>query len=148
MFNLTQPAALAGNRLQKAGVILMRLTLAIIMVIHGAFRASQTGYVAGFGGYLTESGIPFGDIIAWILTLVEIFGGFMLAAGFNVVPLCVWFIIQLLVGIKMVHFQEGWFVVGGGRNGMEYSVVLILGFLSTILTHWPVQLQSENLNKG
>ena len=25
----------------------------------------------------------------------------------------------------MVHFKEGWFVVGGGRNGMEYNFVLI-----------------------
>ena len=23
------------------------------------------------------------------------------------------------------HFPEGWFVVGAGRNGMEYSVLLI-----------------------
>ena len=31
----------------------------------------------------------------------------------------------LLMGIIMVHFQEGWFVVGGGRNGMEYNFLLI-----------------------
>ncbi len=26
---------------------------------------------------------------------------------------------------RIVHGREGWFVVGAGRNGMEYSVLLI-----------------------
>lgn len=29
------------------------------------------------------------------------------------------------MGIILVHRYDGWFVVGGGRNGMEYSVLLI-----------------------
>lgn len=34
-------------------------------------------------------------------------------------------ILILLIGIVLVHFKEGWFVVGGGRNGMEYNFLLI-----------------------
>ena len=30
-----------------------------------------------------------------------------------------------LAGIVLVHAPAGWFVVGLGRNGMEYSVLLI-----------------------
>ena len=33
----------------------------------------------------------------------------------------------------MVHFREGWFVVGGGRNGFEYSVLLIVCFAAVAL---------------
>ncbi len=25
----------------------------------------------------------------------------------------------------MVHFRKGWFVVGGGRNGVEFNFLLI-----------------------
>jgi putative oxidoreductase len=32
----------------------------------------------------------------------------------------------------MVHFQEGWFVVGGGRNGMEFNFLLICVLLSIV----------------
>ncbi len=35
------------------------------------------------------------------------------------------FAVEPTVGIAMVHAKEGWFVVGGGRNGAEYSVLLI-----------------------
>ena len=30
----------------------------------------------------------------------------------------------------MVHWKEGWFVVGAGRNGMEYSALLIASLLA------------------
>jgi putative oxidoreductase len=26
----------------------------------------------------------------------------------------------------MIHGKEGWFVVGGGRNGVEFNFILIL----------------------
>jgi putative oxidoreductase len=39
-----------------------------------------------------------------------------------------------MVGIVMVHFTEGWFVVGGGRNGWEYNFLLICDLLTVI---WP-----------
>ena len=29
------------------------------------------------------------------------------------------------MGIVLVHAKSGWFVVGGGSNGAEYSVLLI-----------------------
>jgi len=36
-------------------------------------------------------------------------------------------------GIALAHFPDGWFVVGGGRNGMEYSVLLILCLVVIVL---------------
>jgi putative oxidoreductase len=36
------------------------------------------------------------------------------------------------MGIILVHFKEGWFVVGGGRNGVEYNFLLIV-VLMTIM---------------
>ncbi|CAN5744183.1 hypothetical protein BH24ACI5_BH24ACI5_03590 [soil metagenome] len=58
--------------------------------------------------------------------MVEIAGGAALAAGYLVRPLAVWFAFQLVMGIYFVHAPSGWFVVVAGRNGMEYSVLLIL----------------------
>ncbi len=40
-----------------------------------------------------------------------------------------------LMGIVMVHAQDGWFVVGKGRNGAEYSVLLIVALLCVGLQH-------------
>lgn len=122
------------NRYQKKGVILLRVTVALLLVIHGLARISL-GIVDDFGGFLALNHIPLGTVVAWIITLVEIGGGAALALGFFVTPLCGWFAVELAVGIALVHAQEGWFVVGAGRGGMEYSVLLILACVVIALLH-------------
>ncbi len=99
------------------------------MLVHGAARAA-TGNVDEFGGWLDSLGFPLGVAIAWTITTVEIAGGLTLAAGRLVRPLALYFAAQLTAGILLVHGPEGWFVVGLGRNGMEYSVLLVAVFLA------------------
>jgi putative oxidoreductase len=38
-------------------------------------------------------------------------------------------------GIWLVHAAAGWFVVGLGRNGMEYSVLIITCLLALAWAH-------------
>jgi putative oxidoreductase len=106
-------------------IVLLRIGVATLLFIHGAFRAS-TGGVAGFGEWLSSLGFPGGPAWAWAVTLIELLATPMLAAGRLVVPIAGYLAFQLVLGIALVHFPDGWFVVGGGRNGMEYSVLLIL----------------------
>lgn len=104
---------------------ILRAGTALILVVHGVARA-RLGIVDDFGGYLAQTGFPAGLALAWAITIVEILGGAALAAGYFVRPLAVWFAFQLATGIYLVHAQAGWFVVGAGRNGMEFSALLIL----------------------
>ena len=39
----------------------------------------------------------------------------------------------LLAGVATVHWSEGWFVVGGGRNGREFRFLLIVCLLAITL---------------
>jgi putative oxidoreductase len=110
---------------------IVRVAVAGTLVIHGITRLFLG--VPGFGEYLDSQGIPLGGVVAWVLTLVEVAGGLTLAAGFFARPLAVWFALELTAGIAMVHAKEGWFVVGAGRNGVEYSVVLILCLASVFV---------------
>ncbi len=104
---------------------LIRVACAGLMITHGSYRMVHAGNVAGFGGFLTEAGIPMGNVIAWGITLFEVIGGLIFLAGVAIRPVATMFVIELTVGILLVHAREGWFVVGGGRNGMEYSVLLV-----------------------
>jgi putative oxidoreductase len=110
------------RRLEAIDVV--RILTAALLLVHGIARVSSGG-VAPFGEFLAGQGFPAGRGIAWILTAVEIVGALLLIAGRFVPILCAWFIAELFAGIVMVHWKEGWFVVGGGRNGIEYSVLLI-----------------------
>ena len=124
------------TRTQRTGANTLRIAVALLLMIHGIARISL-GIVGDFGVFLTMNNIAFGWLVAWIITVVEIGGGAVLALGFFVTPLCGWFAIQLAVGIAMVHLEEGWFVVGAGRNGMEYSVLLIVALVAIAMLHRP-----------
>lgn len=113
---------------ETLGYQALRVAVSILLIIHGIARASL-GIVDDFGGFLDLVGFPFGVAIAWAITITEIVGGLILALGRWVQWLALYFAGQLVLGIILVHAQEGWFVVGAGRNGVEYSVLLIVVLL-------------------
>jgi putative oxidoreductase len=115
------------------GVTILRVAVASIFVVHGIARAAL-GIVDDFGAFLGASGLPAGAGVAWVLTVVEIVGGLALAGGRFVRPLAGWFGVQIAAGIAMVHGEAGWFVVGAGRNGAEYSVLILACLLAVALT--------------
>ena len=115
------------------GIVLLRAGVAILLFIHGVFRVVDGG-VTPFGGFLGTKGIPFGPAVAWFLTLIELIGTPLLAFGLFTRPLVLWFALELAVGIVLVHAREGWFVVGGGRNGVEYSVALVIALIAVGLS--------------
>ena len=119
--------ALGDNK--STALTIIRIILAAVMFIHGAARISY-GTVGGFGEFLGSQGIPLGFYVAWAITIFELIASVLLAAGFYAWIIALIFAVELAVGIGMVHWKEGWFVVGHGRNGMEFSVVLIASLLA------------------
>ncbi len=113
-------------------VTVLRVAVALLLFVHGATRVFLDG-IEPFGQFLASRGLPAGYPIAMTLTAVELAGGATLALGYFVLPLCAWFALELAAGIALVHFREGWFVVGAGRNGMEYSVLLIVSLSAITL---------------
>lgn len=122
--------SLTNDRL-RISLTAIRVMLAAVMFIHGAARISN-GTVGGFGEYLSVQGFPLGFYLAWGITLFELIGGVLFAAGFYAWIIGLVFVVQLLVGVYLIHWNEGWFVVGSGRNGMELSFVLIVSFLAIV----------------
>lgn len=113
------------------GTLLLRIAVAIILLTHSIFGIFDNG-INDFGNlYLNQIGFaPFGVAIAWSIKLSHVVAAVLLIwnkyiklAGFVTIFI-------LIMGIILVHFQEGWFVVGGGRNGVEYNFLLIIVLLT------------------
>ena len=120
------------SRTSRAGYLLLRIGVAALLCIHGSSRLYKHD-VGGFGQFLASQHVPLAHVVAWVLSLVEVVGTIALAAGFLVIPLCLWFAVELTAGIVLVHAHQGWFVVGGGTGGMEYSVLLIIALSAIAL---------------
>jgi len=115
-----------------SSVLVIRVVVAAMFIIHGVARIMNNA-VTPFGPFLESQGLPYGIVWAWAVTVIEIVGGTLLALGRYTAPLAAYFIIQTALGIWMVHWKAGWFVVGLGRNGMEYSVLLIACLVAVLL---------------
>ena len=125
---------LGGDR-KSTALVMVRLAVAVLLFIHGAARISN-GTVDDFGGFLGSQGFPLGFFVAWGITIFELVGSVLLAAGFYTWIIAFVFAVELGVGIALVHWKEGWFVVGAGRNGMEFSVLLITSMLAIAFANY------------
>lgn len=112
---------------------ILRIVVTLFMMAHGITRLSINGPVH-FGEFLESKGFPMGEALAWSITFFEILGGILLILGYQQRLICLLYILELFMGIVLVHFKNGWFVVGLTQGGIEYSVLLIICFLLVFLT--------------
>ena len=110
---------------------ILRLAVAIILLSHSIPGMFNNG-VNNFGNlYLNQAGFaPLGLYLAWAIKLSHVAAAMLLIINKYVKWAAVVTILILIAGIIMVHYPEGWFVVGGGRNGMEYNFLLICVLLA------------------
>ena len=110
----------------KIAYAILCITIAIILLSHSVLGMFDGG-INDFGNlYLNKVGFaPYGVAIAWLIKLSHVVCAVLLIMNKYIRLACFATIFVLIMGIIMVHFKEGWFVVGGGRNGMEYNFVLI-----------------------
>lgn len=114
---------------------LLRFAVAIILLVHSVPGMFNNG-INDFGKYyLNEVGFaPFGVALAWAIKLSHIAAAICLLLDKFIRLAAIITIAILVTGIFMVHLKEGWFVVGGGRNGVEFNFLMIVVLL-TIMFH-------------
>ncbi len=119
------------------GVDIIRIAVALILSVHAIHGLLYPANLTDFGQYLGSIGFPFGVALAWALMFVQLGSSIALVLSKFVVPACIAHIIVLLIGIILIHAENGWFVVGAGRNGVEYSVTLIVCLFAVLWAYWP-----------
>ena len=113
--------------------IFLRLVIFITLLAH-SIPSMISGDVNNFGEfYLNKAGFaPIGIQLAWAIKLSHVVCAICILLNRFLKPASWVTILILLGGIIMIHYKEGWYVVGFGRNGMEFNVVLI-GILFSFL---------------
>ena len=94
------------DRSPRAWALLpLRLVVGYGFMAHGLAKWSRGP--AGFGALLHQIGVPFPTAAAWMVTLLEVFGGFAILAGVFVALASVPLIISMLVAMVTVHLRYG-----------------------------------------
>ena len=112
---------------------LLRFAVAVILLVHSVFGMFDGGINAFGNLYLNQIGFaPFGVYLAWAIKLSHVGAAVCLLLNKYLKIASITTIFILTMGIIIIHFKEGWFVVGGGRNGMEFNLLLIFVLLTLI----------------
>lgn len=118
--------------------LLLRIAVAVILLTHSIPGIFNNG-INDFGNlYLNQIGFaPVGLALAWAIKLSHIAAAVCLLLNRYIKPASIVTILILIMGIVMVHFKEGWYVVGAGRNGIEFNFLLIMVLLSILISKEP-----------
>jgi uncharacterized membrane protein YphA (DoxX/SURF4 family) len=131
----------------------VRIAAALILVIHPIGGLRDPAGLHGLGQYLSSLGFPFGVPLIWTVMVVQIACCVALLARRLVVPACLGHICVLATGVRLFHAPY-WFVVGPtnvvgpGKEGMEYSTLLMACFFSLLLAYWPQQFTDTAPRRG
>lgn len=109
-------------------LLLFRIILPLFFVAHAVTRIAN-GTIERFAGFLSGKGFFATTIMVWGITFYEIIGGALLAFGYYTKYLSLGFILMLIMGNVIIHYERGWWVGEHGDGGMEYSCALILGLI-------------------
>ena len=112
-------------------MIILRIAIAVILLAH-SIPGMFNGGIQAFGElYLNKSGFaPIGVPLAWAIKLSHVLCAFLLIMNRYIKAACIITIFILVVGIAMVHYKDGWYVVGGGRNGVEFNFLMIAALIT------------------
>ena len=116
-------------KLQQFAPTVLRLALGVVFLVHGY----QKLFIKGFGSVgdlFAEFGIPLAVFFAYVVTLVEFFGGIFLILGVFVRWSSALLAFIMLVATFVVHLPNGF----TGDGGFEWTFVLFFALLSLIFS--------------
>lgn len=142
---LSKIMKLPSFSLSKA-LFILRLYMGMTFLLHGAARLYYMS-LNDFGAFLNSQGFLIGIFFAWFITLGEIIGGLLLMLGYKIRYVLIFNFLVILGGIILVHFKNGFFVVGHGQGGIEYSLliltVIIVLYSKAGINNYQAQLGKE-----
>jgi putative oxidoreductase len=100
------PASAGRSVLARWGLLPLRLVVGFGFLAHGWAKWSRGP--AGFARLLAQLGVPAPQVTAWIIMLIEVFGGVAIMAGALVPIVSIPLIASMLVAMFTVHLRFGY----------------------------------------
>lgn len=117
----SSPAATA------AGLALLRVVLAAVMIAHGAQKVF-TFTLGGTAASFADMGVPAASVAGPVLAIFELVGGVVLLLGLGTRLVAALNAAAMVGALVLVHLEAGFFAADGG-----YELVLVLAAASAAL---------------
>ena len=124
-------------------VDLVKLVVCAIIFTHGVHRYLY-GEIGPLGDALARFGFPFPSAQAQLVNLAETGGVLLIALGILVRTMCAVLVVIFATGIALIHSHLGFFIIGPGEGGWEFSALLIACFTAVALDYSPRRERPNN----
>ncbi|MGO3361244.1 MAG: DoxX family protein [Corynebacterium sp.] len=114
---------------RDAALLLLRVALGVVFIAHGWDKAFQTG-IDETARMWSGMQIPQPTLSVWVVSIVEMLGGALLALGFLTPAAAGVLALDMVAAFYFVHLGNGLFVADGGG---ELVVVLFAACLVLVV---------------
>jgi len=112
------------KKVDFVGNALLRLYLFYVFWYAGT---DKLGTFDQFSGWLNSLGLPFSEILTWMVITTEMGGALFLLIGLFVRWVTIPMLVVMATTIVLVHWQNGWAQESNGiEMAVTYSIMLII----------------------
>jgi putative oxidoreductase len=115
------------DRVRPFALPYLRVIVGGTMAWHG-FKKFDDG-IDGTKSFFDFLSIPAPGLFAWVVAVLELFGGIMIVLGFLTRIVSLLFIVELLVAVFRYKYGEDVGMIGADQAGAELDWALISGFV-------------------
>lgn len=109
--------------------LVLRLAAGVVMAYHGWLKLPD---VSGFAGFVDSLGIPAPDLMAYVVTYLELLGGIALIVGLATRYVAALFAVEMVFTIVLVKLDVGLIAPDAGV-GAELDLLILAIALSLVL---------------
>ncbi len=112
--------------------LILRLGLGVVFLAHGSQKVlglwGGGGLSASYHAFTAQMGIP--GVLAVLAIATEFIGSLCVLAGLLTRPAALAIAVEMVVAVRMAHWQHGFFMnwfgrMPAGAEGFEYHILLI-----------------------
>jgi putative oxidoreductase len=107
----------------------LRLAVGVVLAYHGWLKLPD---VPGFAGFVDSLGIPAPDLMAYVVTYLELLGGIALIVGLATRYVAALFAVEMVFTILLVKLDVGLIAPDAGV-GAELDLLILAIALSLVL---------------
>ena len=123
-----KPVRPRGHVRDDLGLLVLRLGLAAVMLAHGYQKFFAQGGVGGTTQAFTQMGVPYPQVSAILIIVLELAGGVALVFGLLTVLVGLAYAAAMAAAVYLVHLPNGFFVA---QNG--YELAALTGLVALVL---------------
>lgn len=113
---------------EDAAKLILRVTIGVLVLLHGIFKIQNPGAVGFIGGLFTSIGLP--AFLAYLIYVGEVVAPIMMIVGYKTRLAAALVAITLSVAILIAHASQIFSLTATGGWEIELQVLFLFGAIS------------------